>query len=416
MTTATPSRTSFRTALEPKILLALCLGFTSGLPFAAVESTLQAWLTDAKLDLDTIAKFTWVLLPYTLKFMWAPFLDQLKAPILGRRRGWALLSQIGVATCFGLMAMCDPSENLLQLGIIAFLGAFFSASLDISLDAQRREVFSATRLYAASTFFTNGYRIGLLSSGALALALAETLPWWQVYLLLAGLTTASLIFILLAEEPAADPAWAPSSFTRLVLDPFKEFFCRPEWLLVVAFVVLYKVGDSMAAALRTTFLLKMGYAKIDIAAISKGVGLAASLTGAFVGGFSMVKLGLIRSLWYFGMLQAVSTLGFFFVAESIPDNLLLTGVIGFENFTTGLGTSAYVAFMSTMCNPRFGGTQYAGLASLMRIPSLIVGAYTGRIVEVLGWSNFFLLCVAVAFPAFLLIPPLGRVIRSRGEV
>jgi len=314
------------------------------------------------------------------------------------------------------MAMCDPTRNMVALGLIAFIAAFFSASLDISLDAQRRELFSTTRLYAASTFFTNGYRIGLLSSGALALALAETMPWWQVYLLLCGLTMVTLLFVLLSEEPIVEPSDRPTSFRQMVLDPFKEFFCRPEWLLVVAFVILYKVGDSMAAALRTTFLLKMGYAKLDIAAISKGIGLAASLSGAFVGGFLMVKLGLIRSLWYFGVLQAISTLGFWLVARNIPDNLLLTGVIGFENFTTGLGTSAYVAFMSTMCNPRFGGTQYAGLASLMRIPSLIVGAFTGRIVEALGWPNFFLLCVGIAFPAFVLLPALGRVIRARGEV
>jgi PAT family beta-lactamase induction signal transducer AmpG len=386
------------------MLVAFALGFSSGLPYAALESTLQAWLTEAKLDIKTIAQFSWVLMPFCLKFLWAPFLDQIAPPLLGRRRGWAIVSQFGLVTCFGLMACCDPSNQTLLLGAAATLAAFFSASQDIALDAQRRELFSDEELGLASTFFVNGYRVGLIASGALALILATHLPWWQVYLLMSLATTVCMVAVLLSDEPEPVQRGTSAFSMSDTLAPFAEFFTRRGWIVLLSFIVLYKLGDSMAAALRTKFLLDMMYTKLEIAEISKAVGLAASICGAFAGGILMLRLKLMRSLWVFGILQAVSTIGFWWIAESSPDRVLLAVVIALENFTGGMGTTAHVAFIGSICDRRFSGSQYAGLTSIIKIPAIVASACSGDIVAAVGWSSFFVICVAAALPAFGFLP------------
>ena len=389
------------------MLIAFALGFSSGLPYAALESTLQAWLTEAKLDITTIAQFSMVLIPYCLKFLWAPFLDQIAPPFLGRRRGWAIVSQLGLVACFGLMACCNPSSQTLLLAAVATLAAFFSASQDIALDAQRRELFSDEELGLASTFFVNGYRVGLIASGALALILATHLPWWQVYLLMSLATTVCMGAVLLSDEPKTLPRGTNAFSISDTIAPFKEFFTRRGWIVLLSFIVLYKLGDSMAAALRTKFLLDMLYTKLEIAEISKAVGLAASICGAFAGGILILRLKLMRSLWIFGILQAVSTIGFWWIAESPPNRVLLAIVIALENFTGGMGTTAHVAFIGSICDRRFSGSQYAGLTSIIKIPAILVSAYSGDIVAAVGWSSFFVICVVAALPAFGFLPFLG---------
>jgi len=401
---SSPFNATFHSKVTLRFALALMLGFVSGFPYAAVESTLQAWLTESGASLEHISQFAYVLLPYSLKFLWAPFLDQLAPPLLGRRKGWAVIAQIALTLSFTGMAFCDPHQHLWSVAILATCAAFCSASLDISLDAQRRELFADTQLGLASTLFTNGYRIGLIASGGLALALAEFWAWWEVYLTIAVISAVCIVVVVLSEEPSSESKRPVRNFSAMVTEPFIEFFSRRGWMVLLLFVVTYKLGDSLAAALRTTFLLNVGYSKIQIAEISKAVGLAASIAGAFAGGVLMLRMSLIRSLVVFGILQAVSTLGFWFVARTTPDLGLLTVVIGFENFTGGLGTSAYVAFIASICDLRFSGTQYAALTSLMRIPSIVASAQTGRLVNLLGWAHFFLLCVVAAAPAFLLIP------------
>jgi len=313
---------------------------------------------------------------------------------------------------FGGMAYCSPSENITLLIFCATAAAFFGASQDIALDAQRRELFSNSELGLASTFFTNGYRVGLITSGAGALTMAEFLPWWQVYAATAGCALICAVVVALSPEPLFTRSLASRTFASQAVEPFVEFFARKGWIILLAIVFFFKFGDSMAAALRTVFLLQVGYSKIEIAQISKAVGLAASICGAFAGGVLMLRLTLFRALWIFGVLQAFSTLGFSFVANTSPDNILLAAVIGFENFTGGLGTAAYVAFVTSLCDRRFSGTQYAALTSLMRVPSIIAASQAGYFVQIFGWNGFFIGCTALALPAFLFLPRCEAIVES----
>ncbi len=401
-----------------RMLSVFLMGYAGGLPLLLVGSTLQAWMTEAGVDLGTIGLFASVGTPYSLKVLWAPLMDRFHLSP-GRRRGWMWPMQLLLVASIVGLSFFDPARSVYGIAVAALLIAVFSATQDIAIDAYRREILSDEELGMGSSLYVVGYRVGLLIAGAGALWLADRLllpeggaNWPLVYRLMAGAMAIGLLITAFA--PAEDETIEkPRSLQEAVLGPFKEFFSRDGALLVVLFIVLYKVGDTMAANMTTPFMLLKGYTKTDIATVVKGFGLLALIVGGILGGIGTLKLGLMRSLWIFGILQAVSTAGFCWLAIAATNITNLTVVIGFENLCAGLGSSAYAAFMASMTNRRFTGTQYALLTALMALPRTLLASPTGYMAEWLGWTGFFLACTVIALPGMALIPFLTR--RSGGD-
>jgi len=380
----------------------LPLGFASGLPLALTAGTLQAWLTVVGLDLKTIGIFTLVGLPYTLKFLWAPLMDRLVPPWLGRRRGWMLAMQISVAIGLGAMAVTGPSQRPEILGVLAIMVAFLSASLDIVFDAYRTDVLLRPERGFGAAVWVNGYRGALLLASAGALLLADRIGWQNTYLLLAALMLAGVVTILVSPEPS-EPGSAPASLAEAVGGPLKEFFARPGVVGLLALIVLYKIGDAVAASLQTAFLIGgMGFSVSDVGYV-KGVGIGATLIGALVGGIAMAKLGMIRSLLLFGLLQAVSNLGFMWLAWIGKSYVLFTTVIIVENVTGGMGTAAFVALIMSLCDHRYTATQFALLSSLEALGRVFSGRPSAELVELVGWTQFFFWSFLVALPGIWLV-------------
>lgn len=400
--------------VAPRLWVALLMGFASGMPLLALGSTLQARLVDAGVDLATVGAISLVGLPYTWKFLWSPTLDRYVPPLLGRRRGWLAGTQVALAAAFVALALLDPGRAPWSLGIAAVLAAFFSATQDIVVDAYRRESLPEEELGLGSSLYVVGYRFGLLASGAGALALADQISWRTVYLLVAAAAGANLVVTLLAREPPLGVA-PPRSFRGAVLEPFLEFFRRNgtrHALVLLTFVLLYKVGDAMAANMTTPYVLALGYSKSALAAVGKMFGFVALLVGGVLGGALILRWGMVRSLLVFGVLQALSTAAFAALqlrpdagAGAIPWGL--AAVIAFENLTGGMGSSAFVGFMASLTNRKFTATQYALLTSLMAVPRVVLSAPTGWMVERIGWTAFFAICTAVALPGLALIRTLA---------
>ena len=384
------------------MLVLFLMGFSSGIPLLLIGSTLRAWMTEEKVDLTVIGIFSLVGLPYALKFLWAPLMDRYVPPFLGRRRGWLLITQIALMAAISVLGFSSPAQRPWTVAALAFLVAFFSASQDIVVDAYRREVLKDEELGLGSSLGINGYRIALLTSGALALFLADHFPWKVVYLLMAGLILVGIVTTLSASEPRRNIT-PPGSLKEALVEPFLDYFKRKEALGILAFVLLYKIGDQMASDMATPFYLKIGFTKTEIAAIAKTFGLGATISGALLGGILMLRLEINRSLWIFGFLQMVSTFCFSLLAQAGPSKPMLAGVIAFENLSGGMGTTAYAAFMASLCNVRFTATQYALLSSLIGIPRVFASAPTGYLAKHLGWSQFFIVCGLAALPGLLLL-------------
>ncbi|MFB3816671.1 MAG: AmpG family muropeptide MFS transporter [Candidatus Methylomirabilales bacterium] len=385
-----------------RMLVVFLTGFSSGLPLLLIGSTLKAWMTDLRMDLTTIGFFSLVGLPYTLKFLWSPVLDRFSVPGFGRRRGWTLIAQAGVIASLGALALRDPREAPGMVGGLALLIAFFSASQDIALDAYRREILRTEELGLGSSLFINGYRLAMLFAGAFSLYLADQLPWRTVYLIMAAAMLLGVATVLLAPEPALDRP-PPASMREAVVAPFVEFFARRGAWLVLAFILLYKLGDAMAAEMTMPMYLQLGYTKTQVGVVVKGIGFWATILGGLAGGVLILRLGIHRALWIFGVLQALSTLGFAVLAMVGVRLSVLGAVIGFENVSSGMGTAAYSAYMASLTNTRFTATQFALLSSLMGVPRVILGAPTGWMAKHMGWPGFFIFCTAVAIPGMLLL-------------
>lgn len=380
----------------------LSLGFSSGLPFLLTRDTLKAWLTDEKLDLTSIGLFSLVGLPYTLKFVWAPLLDKWVPPLFGRRRGWIFVSQIAVALALVGLSFSRPLETPQTVALLALIVSFMAATQDIAIDAYRRDVLLDNELGLGASLGVNGYRIGMLVGGAAALALADQVTWQTVYLLMAGIMVINTLLTFFAPDPENE-APPPPSWKKAVIDPFKEFFSRNAAFTVLAFILLYKVGDAIASTQFTPFYLLTGFTKTEIAAVAKVFGFWATIIGGLIGGTFILKLGYYKSLWIFGVLQAVSTLGFAVLSHVGRDLGWLTAVIAFENLTSGMGTAAYAGFMAKMCNRQFTATQYALLSSLMGVPLVILGASSGWLATQMGWYGFFIFCTVLAIPGLLIL-------------
>jgi PAT family beta-lactamase induction signal transducer AmpG len=399
------SRGVLDSLMSRRVLVTFLLGFSSGLPFSLIEGTLQAWLTDAKVSVESVGLFLWVQVPYSLKFFWAPLLDSIRFPFLGRRRGWMAVSQAGLFLSLILLAQFDPGTQPWTVAFISFLVAMISATQDAVVDAHRRESLRDEELGLGTVFFTNGYRVGMIVSAAVPLYLSEWMTWQNIYLVMACCIGLGFLGTLVAPEPVEEHSLLSDRkpWVESFVEPCLQLFKRPSIIALLSFIVLYKVGDSLAAALRTRFLLDAGYDRVVIAEIAKAAGLAASICGAFIGAILLMRIGILRSLMWFGFLQAISTLSFWWLAISPAEAWRLTIAIIAENGTGGMGTSAFVAFMMSICDRRYTATQYAGLSSLVKLPSLAVGSMSGYIVAVIGWAYFFIGCVIAAIPALVIL-------------
>lgn len=384
------------------MIVALIMGFACGLPLLLTITVLQAWMKEEGVDLTVIGMFALVGLPYTVKFLWAPVLDRFTLPFLGRRRGWLLAAQIALICSIAGLGMTEPAKNPWMVAFAAFLVTFFSASQDIVVDAYRREDLADEELGLGSSLYVNGYRVGMLLASGGGLIMADHMPFSMVYLIMAACMLPGLLTTLLTPEPEAVMG-VPKTLREAVLEPLQEYFGRESSMLILAFILLYKIGDIMASAMTTPFYLDIGFSKTQIGAIVKLFGFWATIAGALIGGVLMLRLGINRSLWVFGFLQAISTAGFAVLAKIGNVVPALAAVIAFENLSSGMGTAAYVAFMASITNKKFTATQYALLSSLMGVPRVLASAPTGFFVKHLGWFNFFIVCVFIAIPGMLLL-------------
>ena len=398
-------RSILKQVFSLRMVIALLMGFAAGLPLLMTKGTLQAWMSDEGVDLTVIGLFALVGLPYTLKFLWAPLLDRFTPVFLGRRRGWLLAAQLLLALAIFGMSLVNPSSSALILAVICLLVTFFSASQDIVIDAYRRESLADEELGLGSTLYVYGYRVAMLVSGAGALWLADHLTWSAVYMLLAITMLISAIPTLIAREPQIGEL-LPTSMKEAVLEPFAEFFKRSgvsSAVVILAFILCYKLGDAMASQMFTPFYLDIGFTKSQIAAVAKAFGMASLFGGFFVGGILILKIGINIALWLFGILQAISTACFALLVHSGAHIPTLSFVIAFENLSSGMGTAAFIAFMARLCDKRYTATQYALLTSLMAVPMTVMSAPTGFLAKNLGWSTFFIGCAIIALPGLILL-------------
>jgi PAT family beta-lactamase induction signal transducer AmpG len=394
-----------------RMLICVFTGFSSGLPLYLLFNLVPAWLRSEHVDLKTIGLFALIQFPYTWKFLWSPLLDRYVMPLLGRRRGWMLLTQLGLLAVIASMGAFSPQSDLRSIAYIATALAFLSATQDIVLDAYRRELLADSELGLGNAVHVNAYRIAGLVPGSLALILADALPWNLVFIITALFMLPGIVMTLMVQEPLnANP---PKSLRDAVVEPFREFITRQGWssaLLILAFLFFYKLGDSMCTALATPFYLDMGFSKTQIGLIAKNAGLWPAVIGGLLGGLWMVKIGINRALWLFGVVQVVSIFGFAWLA-SVGHHAAITAVelaqlaivIGLEAFGVGVGTAAFVAFIARTTHPAYTATQFALFTSLAAMPRTFANAATGWIVEAVGWTGFFLLCAALALPGMLLL-------------
>ena len=391
-----------RVLFSRRILVAFLMGFSSGLPLLLTIGVLQAWMREKGVDLTWIGMIALVQLPYTWKFIWAPVLDRFTLPFLGRRRGWLLVAQLCLILSIAALGYSDPVKNAATMVVAAILVSFFSASQDIVVDAYRREDLADEELGLGSSMYIYGYRLGMLLAGGGGLIMADHMSYARVYLIMAACMIPGVLTTLLTPEPKVS-AGAPRTMKEAVLNPMVEYFSRNNAVWILVFILLYKIGDTMASAITTPFYLDLGFSKTDIGAVVKVFGTGATLVGAFLGGVILLRLGINRSLWIFGILQALSTACFAILARigySIP---ALSGVIAFENLSSGMGTAAFVAFMASITNKKFTATQYALLTSLIGVPRTFAASVTGFMAKNIGWESFFIVCTLVAIPGMLLL-------------
>jgi PAT family beta-lactamase induction signal transducer AmpG len=407
----------------------LCLGFSSGLPFGVLADPLSAWLTEAGVGKTGIGLFALVSLPYSLKFLCAPFIDRLSLPVLtsrfGRRRGWILLTQ-GILV-LGLIAMGaqNPAQNLTWFAVVAVIIAIASASQDVVLDAYRVEILNEREVAAGAASMVLGWRIGQLGASVAGLLVAEVLPWPMVFALMAIAIVVGVAAILASAEPppACSPdercptgersqgpdgspprplqvwlTWMEQAFIR----PFAEFLSRRAWLYILLFIMFYKFGDAVLSVMRLPFLLEIGFTKTEIAEVAKIFGTIATILGGFIGGILVMRLGLVVSILGFGVLMALSNLGFAVLLWTASDMAVLSMVIALDNISTGMGTVAFVAYLSSLCNVAYTATQYALLTSFMAASRTILASSAGWLVDQTDWLTFFVLTTIFAFPGLLL--------------
>ena len=396
--------TIWQSLFTKKMLICIFTGFSSGLPLYILISLLPTWLRSEGVNLKAIGLFALINLPFTWKFLWAPFFDRYIPP-LGRRRGWLIISQVLLLISIPAFGAFNPKLDIWTIAYLATVVAFFSASQDIVLDAYRRELLIDAELGLGNAVHVNAYKIAGLIPGSLSLILADHMAWSSVFIITALFMIPGILMTIFVKEPALKEG-RPKTLKAAVVEPFNEFIHRngvQTALLILAFIFLYKLGDSMATALATPFYLDMGFSKTEIGLIAKNAGLWPSVIGGLLGGVWMFKLGINRALWIFGFVQMIAILGFAYLA-TVGHSLLWLGiVIGIEAFGVGLGTAAFVAYIAHTTHPLYTATQFALFTSLAAVPRTFANAATGYLVENLGWFRFFILCFILAIPGMLLL-------------
>ncbi|WP_435274680.1 AmpG family muropeptide MFS transporter [Psychrobium sp. nBUS_13] len=388
-----------------RMLICIFTGFSSGLPLFVLYQLVPGWLRDEGVSLTEIGLFSLIGIPYVWKFVWSPALDRFSFPFLGRRRGWMLVTQITLLVSIAAFGFIDPTMNIWSVAYLAAAVAFFSASQDIVIDAYRRELLSDQELGLGNSLNVQAYRVSGLIPGSLAFILADHMPWNTVFIIVAAFMFIGVGVTLCIKEAHIEHN-APKSIKDAVVLPFKDFINREglkSALFILLFLVLYKLGDSMATALQTPFFIDMGFTKTEIGVVAKSAGLIAMMVGLAVGGIVMLKLSISRALWLFGFVQIISILGFAALAEIGNNVYALAFAMGFEYLGVGLGTAAFVAFMAKQTNPTFAATQFALFSALTALPRTFANASTGLIVEQIGWTGFYFLCVGLAIPGMLML-------------
>lgn len=381
------------------------LGFCSGLPLALTGSTLQAWFTVSHVDLVTIGALTLIGQPYVYKFLWAPCFDRYTCPGLDRRRGWLLVMQLGLVITLGFMAFLNPAHTPKTIALIAVMVSIFSASQDTVFDAYRAEILAVEEVGMGSAISMLGYRIAMLVSGGLALILADSIGWRQTYLLMAAFLLLGMICTGFAPNPVQPslPHKGNASCSTL-LAPFKELWSRPKIILLLLFVVCYKFGDAFALSLITNFLINgLGFSLTAIGGIYKTVGLIATLLGAFAAGVLLTRISLYRGLMWFGLLQALSLLAYWYLAIVGKVYFVMISAIFVEYFCAGMGTTALMVFLTKLCNKQYTATQYALLAAIAAIGRVFVGPIAAQVALHWGWVTFFSCAFIGGLPALPLL-------------
>ena len=401
-------KTFLREVFSPKMGICLVLGFSSGLPLFLLMTLLSAWLRKSGIDLKVIGIMSLIMVPYTWKFLWAPLVDRYRLLGRGRRSGWILVTQILLVISIGSLGFFDPKLSIWAVSIVALLIALSSATQDIAVDAYRRELLSDNELGLGNSLFVNASRISSLVPGSLSLILADFMSWRLVFLITAAFMLPGIVVTALLKEK--DETVPPKNLKEAIIEPWREFFTRNGVSFAVSvmlFVCLYKIGLSMCTALATPFYIDLGYNLTTIGIVAKNIGLWCMVIGALLGGLLMLKIGINKALWLFGITQMLSITGFALLAKSgesgTPSVWFLSFAIGAESLGSGLAPAAFVSFIATTTNRKFTATQFALLTSVSAIPRTFCNASTGYLVEALGWTSFYWLCLLISVPGLLLL-------------
>jgi len=387
-----------------RVAIMLPLGFASGLPNPLIGSTLTAWMSAEGVDLTTIGLFAWVAIPYNLKVLWSPLLDRFFPPLLDRRRGWILLTQLALALGIAGLGLLHPARTPWLVAAAALAVCVLSASQDIVSDAYRTDLLPPHERASGSAVFVSGYRLAMLAAGAGALILAPSTSWSAVYAVLGLLMGVGVLATWLAPR-TPDPIDTPHTLRQAYAAPLRELASRPRMGSLLVVVTLYKLGDAMAGHLLIPFLHRgVGFSLAQIGATLKGLGLAATIGGALLGGGLVGRFGIRRTLFAFGLLQSLANASYAWLAYVGHDAFWFTVAIGVDNLFNGLGTAAYVAFLMSLCDHCYTATQYAVLTSFSTLAGRLLSGATGPLVQLVGWPGFFLISIAIAVPALLLIP------------
>jgi PAT family beta-lactamase induction signal transducer AmpG len=401
--------------LDFKFFIVLILGFASGLPLLLTGSTLKTWLSRENVDISTIGYFSWVGMAYSLKFVWSPLIDHYSFLKIGRRKSWLFLSQVGLILSLASFQFLSPQSDLSLIALVAVVVAFFSATQDVVIDAYRREILDSSQLGLGSTFSIYGYRVAMLVSGGLAISLVGgsfiNLTWNQMYLLMSAIMAGCLVVSFFVPEPKNEFT-PPSTLFESIKNPIIEFLKRDQVWLILLFVILFKLGDQLSGALLNPLYVAVGYSNADIGLIAKTFGLASSLVGLFLGGLIIIKLGIYKSLWIFGVLQALSTASFALLTYTGPATWSLAFTVVFEDVSSGMGTAAFVAFLAALTNKKFTATQYALLSSFAALGRNFFSGFSGDLQKILGWEHFFYICALAAIPGLLMLRYMRKKVES----
>ena len=407
---------------NPRVIAMTFLGFSGGLPFLLVFSTLTAWLTEGNVSRSTIGFFAWIGITYSTKVLWAPVVDSIPVPfltkILGQRRSWMLIGQMGISCGLVLMSLIGPSD-LLILSCCAFLVAFSSATQDVAIDAFRIESAEPEYQGAMSAAYVFGYRLALLVAGAGALYLAEYFSWTIAYITMATLMLVGVITVVLVAEPDRQSDSFPLElsaiglrrwFTRAVAGPFVDFFSRNGKVafIILLFIAVFRLSDIALGIMANPFYLDMGYTKIEIANVAKVFGFFMSISGSLICGVLVVKWGLMRPLLIGAVAVAVTNLLFASLSVLEPKVSYLAIVISADNISGGFAATAFIAYLSSLTNRAYTATQYALFSSLMTLPGKFISGFSGLVVDNFGYFEFFVVAAMLGIPAILLVAWLSR--------